>query len=379
MHGALGTLSLSWSGPPSPPTPPVDGQVGAEDMSTLPRTEAVTVPTDTERPPRVGRTVALSTLAGVLLAVVWSYHFVDSVIGDNVANALLGHDAKETALAGTGAGLLFAFVSGLAGTFTACNIAMAASIGPMSQAGSARAGRPGGNQAGGSHHARPGQPGGTGRAGHADDAGRADLAGPGPLRSLLRPVGWLTLGMVVVSGAYGFVGVLLGERLPQLSTERVGDLPVRLIQSSVVFGVIGLVLVWLGLAALGVVRDVFAGRPVARVVVLGGLIGGFLIGRPYPLFNKLFHWAVDEGNPLYGAGAFILQSLGNVLVVTVLFALLVVGTRGGFLRWLTSSPARTATVTGSLLVALGVFTVVYWDVRLPAMFGYGWFPTMPWN
>lgn len=311
-------------------------------MSTLPRAEVVTVPPATGRPPRVGRVIALSALAGVLLAVVWSYHFVDSVIGDNVANALLGHDAKETALAGTGAGLLFAFVSGLAGTFTACNIAMAASIGPMSQASSTDAGR-------------------------------------GQLRSLLRPVGWLTLGMVVVSGVYGFVGVLLGERLPQLSTDRVGDIPVRLLQSSVVFGVIGLALVWLGLAALGVVRDVFAHRPVARVVTLGALIGGFLIGRPYPLFNKLFHWAVDEGNPLYGAGAFILQSLGNVLVVTAIFALLIVGTRGGFLRWLADSPARTAIVTGSLLVALGVFTVVYWDVRLPAMFGYGWFPTMPWN
>lgn len=311
-------------------------------MSTLRRVEAVTAPPVTERPPRVGRIVVLSALAGVLLAVVWSYHFVDSVIGDNVANTLLGHDAKETALAGAGAGLLFAFVSGLAGTFTACNVAMAASIGPMSQAGSAHAAR-------------------------------------SSLRSLLRPVGWLTLGMVAVSGAYGFVGVLLGERLPQLSTERVGDLPVRLVQSSVVFGVIGLALIWLGLAALGVLPDVFAGRPVARVVTLGALIGGFLIGRPYPLFNKLFHWAVDEGNPLYGAAAFILQSLGNVLVVTAAFALLIVGTRGGFLRWLAGSPARTAVITGSLLVALGVFTVVYWDVRLPAMFGYGWFPTMPWN
>ncbi|WBB78968.1 hypothetical protein O7606_22680 [Micromonospora sp. WMMD882] len=311
-------------------------------MSTLPRVEVVPAPPVTGRPPRVGRVIALSALAGVLLAVVWSYHFVDSVIGDNVANALLGHDAKETALAGAGAGLLFAFVSGLAGTFTACNIAMAASIGPMSQAG-------------------------------------ATEATQGALRSLLRPVGWLTLGMVVVSGAYGFVGVLLGERLPQLSTDRIGDLPVRLVQSSVVFGLIGLALIWLGLAALGVLPDVFAGRPVARVVTLGALIGGFLIGRPYPLFNKLFHWAVDEGNPLYGAGAFILQSLGNVVIVTALFALLIVGTRGGFLRWLAGSPARTAVVTGALLVALGVFTVVYWDVRLPAMFGYGWFPSMPWN
>ncbi|MGW4461202.1 hypothetical protein [Micromonospora sp. NPDC004704] len=299
-------------------------------------------PAPTVARPRTGRVVVLSVLAGVLLAVVWSYHFVDAVIGDNVANTLLGHDAKGTAIAGTAAGLLFAFVSGLAGTFTACNIAMAAAIGPMSQAG-------------------------------------ATSGTTGALRTMLRPVGWLALGMVSVSAMYGFVGVLLGDRLPQLSTDLVGDMPVRILQSSVVFGVIGLALAYLGLAALGVLPDPFATRPVARVVVLGALVGGFLIGRPYPLFNKLFHWAVDSGNPFYGAAAFVLQSLGNIVIVAVLFALVVAGTRGRFLTWLSRDPVRMAVITGSLLVALGVFTVVYWDIRVPAMFGFGWFPTLPYN
>ncbi|MDG4766247.1 hypothetical protein O7632_19370 [Solwaraspora sp. WMMD406] len=292
------------------------------------------------RPPRTGRIIGWSVAAGVLLSILWSYHFVDAVIGDNVANALLGRDARDTAIAGTAAGLLFAFVSGLAGTFTACNIAMAASVGPMSQAG-------------GRQHST--------------------------LRMLVRPVGWLTLGMVSVSAVYGFVGVLIGDALPQLSTDTVGGMPVRIIQSSVVFGVIGLALTYLGLAALRVLPDPFAERPVARVVTLGALIGGFLIGRPYPLFNKLFHWAVDTGNPLYGSAAFVLQSLGNIVIVTALFAVLIMVSRGGFLRWLSGDPLRTMAITGSLLVALGVFTVVYWVVRVPAIFGVGWFPTMPYN
>lgn len=291
-------------------------------------------------PRRRGALIAWSVLAGVLLAVLWSFELVDSVIGDNVANTLLGHDAKADAIGGTLAGMVFAFVSGLAGTFTACNIAMAASIGPMSDAAQGRA---------------------------------------SGLRALLRPLGYLALGMVVVSAAYGFVGVLVGDALPQLSTEIVGTMPVRLIQSSVVFGVIGLAFVYIGLAALGVVPDPFATRPAARVVALGALVGGFLIGRPYPLFNKLFHWAVDSGNPLYGAGAFVLQSLGNVAIMAVLFTVVVLVTRGGFVRWLSSDPARAVAVTGALLVALGVFSVVYWDVRVPAMFGLGWFPKMPYN
>jgi hypothetical protein len=278
--------------------------------------------------------------AGLALAVLWSYEFVDSVIGDNVANSLLGHDAKAEAIAGTAAGLLFAFVSGLAGTFTACNIAMAASLGPMAQAG-----------------------------------GRST----GQFRAPARAVGLLAAGMCTVSAGYGFAGVLLGERLPQLSTDTVGGMPVRLVQSSVVFGVVGLALTYLGLAALGVVPDPFARRPRWRVVALGALIGGFLIGRPYPLFNKLFHWAAETGNPLVGSAAFVLQSLGNILLVTLLFAALVAVTRGRIVRALAADARRAALVAGTLLIALGVFTVVYWVVRVPSIFGFGWFPTMFYN
>lgn len=295
--------------------------------------------TDLSKPPGTKKIILGSTVAGILLAVVWSFEFVDTVIGANVADTLLGGDARADAIAGTTAALVFAFVSGLAGTFTACNIAMVASIGPLAQAGD----------------------------------------GSGTWRILFRPVGYLALGTVVVSAAYGFVGVLLGDRLPQLSTELVGDIPVRLIQSSVVFGLIGMMLIYLGVTALRVVPDPLARRPQLRVFLLGALIGGFLIGRPYPLFNKLFHWAVDAGNPFYGSAVFVLQSLGNIALAVAVFALLIVITRGGFLRRLAADGRRAAAVSGSLLVGLGVFTVVYWVLRVPARFGVGWFPMMPWN
>lgn len=295
-------------------------------------------------PRRRGLIVVLSVLAGALIAALWSFRFVDSVIGDNVANTLLGYDAKQTAIGGLAAGTVFAFVSGLAGTFTACNIAVFGAIAPM--------------------------------------AGSPD-AGSRRFRAVLRPLSRLALGMVVVSAVYGAVGALLGDRLPQLSAVQTSSgLPPRLIQASVVFGLIGLAFVYLGLAALRVVPDPFArlsGRfPHARLVVVGALIGGFLVGRPFPLFHKLFEYAAATRNPFYGAAVFVLQSIGNITLMALLFVVLLYATRGRFTQWLTASPTRIAAVTAVTFLVVGAFTFLYWDVRLPAMFGYGWFPTASW-
>jgi hypothetical protein len=155
-------------------------------------------------------------------------------------------------------------------------------------------------------------------------------------------------------------------------------LPVRLAQASASFGLIGLAFGYLGLVALGYLRDPFAHHPRARLVTLGALIGGFLVGRPYPLFHKLLGYAVDQGNPLYGALYFVLQSIGNILVMGVLALVLAIAMRGAVGRWM-AQPGNGALSAGFALLLLATFLLVYWDIRLPALFGYGWFPTMPWN
>ncbi|MFC4591398.1 urease accessory protein UreH domain-containing protein [Sphaerisporangium corydalis] len=302
------------------------------------------LPSSPSLPRHRGRLVVLSVIAGAVAAALWSFRFVDSVIGDNVANTLLGYDAKGTAISGVVAGAVFAFVSGLAGTFTACNVAAFGAVVPLVREGDSWRDR---------------------------------------LRETVRPLSRLAIGMIVVSGVYGAVGALFGDRLPQLSTATVGDgLPVRLIQASVVFGIIGLAFIWLGLASIRLLPDPLARLerrfPNARLVVLGALVGGFLIGRPFPLFHKLFSYAAETHNPLYGAAVFILQSLGNIVVMAVLFAALMLVARGRFARWMTAKPSRMVTVTAVAFIVAGTFTFLYWDVRLPAMFGYGWYPTASW-
>ncbi|WP_346622444.1 hypothetical protein [Blastococcus montanus] len=282
--------------------------------------------------------VVIGVGGGVLLAALWSYQFVDVTIGDNVANGILGYDAKSAAISGAVGGAIFALVSGLAGTFTACNIAVFGALPEM--------------------------------------AGRQR----GRMRAALAPMGWLAVGMLAVSAVYGAAAVMIGSSLPQLSLGTVGaGIPVRLLHASVTFGVIGLAFVYLGLVSLGYLHDPFTGRPQARMLVIGALIGGFLVGRPYPLFQKLLGHAVEQNNPLYGALTFVLQSIGNIVLMGLLaVVLLLVATRTGVGGWL-GRRRNAASAAGAALILFGTFLIVYWDIRLPAMFGYGWFPTMPWN
>lgn len=303
-----------------------------------------TAPVDTPLPRSRGRTLAVTVGLGVLLTYAWSFTLVDSVIGDNIANSVLGFDAKETAITGGLMGAIFAFVSGLAGTFTACNIAAFSAIGPLMEQ-------------------------------ERSFASRA--------AAVARPIGWLTLGMVAVAGTYGAIGAAVGPGIPQLSEGTLGAYPIRLLQSTVVFGALGLALLYMGLAALKIVPDplarLYARHPRAQLVIMGGLIGGFLIGRPFPLFFKMFAYAASTGNAFYGALVFVLQAVGNVVIMAALFALLAYGTRGRFQRWLEAVPGRIQRFTAGALILAGSFTFLYWVVRVPAIFGYGWWPAAPWN
>ena len=74
---------------------------------------------------------------------------------------------------------------------------------------------------------------------------------------------------------------------------------------------------------------------------MGALIGGFLIGRPFALFRQMFRDAAERGNPLYGAAAFSLQSLGNILILALLFLALTYLAGGRLQRWLAVSPAAS--------------------------------------
>jgi hypothetical protein len=288
--------------------------------------------------------VLLGAVGGFLLTYAWSARFVDQTIGFNVANGILGRDANDTPIGGIGSGVLFAFITGLAGSFTACNIAAFGAVGPL-----------------------------VGRAHSRRDR----------FVQTVKPLGWLAVGMIPVSAAYGALVGILGTRMPQFDTAKVPGFSPRTVQSMVAFGLIGVVLLVLGLAALGIVRDPLAGIsrrvPNAPMILMGALIGGFLIGRPYPLFRDMFRHAANTHNPLYGAAAFTLQSIGNIVVMAVLFVALAYLLGSRMQRWQAAKPSRLAVLTASAFLVAGVFMLLYWDVRVLSRLGYIWFPKAPWS
>lgn len=295
-------------------------------------------------PRRRALTIAVSALFGFALTVVWSAEFVDRTIGDSVADTLLGHTAKGTPIPGALAGVLFALVTGIAGTFTACNIAVFSALAPLT--------------------------------------GGRSVSRRGRMAAALRPLGQLAAGAVTVSAVYGMLVATSGTGMPQFDQSQGSGLSGRLIQAMVVYGLIGLVMTYLGLAALGVVRDPLAKLsekyPSAPMVFMGGLIGAFLIGRPFPLFRQLFQDAARSHDVLYGSVSFSLQTLGNILVMSVLF-LLVTGLLGDRLhRWMTKRPSRSAALMAAGFIAAGVFLVLYWDLRILARRDLIWYPMAPW-
>ena len=120
----------------------------------------VPVVTPTDVPTRRWRIVTLSALAGLVLSIVWSADLVDDVIGGAIANPVVGGPAEDVSITGAVMGAVFAFITGVAGTFTACNIAVFGAIAPM--------------------------------------AAQKQTFG-GKLVEVLKPIGWLALGAVAVA------------------------------------------------------------------------------------------------------------------------------------------------------------------------------------
>lgn len=282
----------------------------------------------------LGRRVAYliaAMLAGVVIAGFWNFRVVDGFGADIVAANTIGEyrgKAGEFAILGATFGFLFAFVAGLAATFTACNCVAFAMVPGLVCAPDAKAGR---------------------------------AAAFSSLRIML-------FFVVLVSAIYGaFVGWL-----GPMGVEAINARPVRFAQAGIVFSVLGAAMLLWGAIELGLLNRftgrctpatrAFFGQSTTKAAIMGVMIGAFAIGRPYPVFREFLLYAAQAQNPAYGAAVMALQGIGQVVVMVMAFVLILTLFSSKLATWVTTRPAQPALVSAVALVAGGAYFVFYWGI-----------------
>lgn len=273
----------------------------------------------------------VAALVGVVIAGFWNYHFVDGFGQEVVAAQTIGNTAQLAEgydAYGANFGFLFAAIAGLAATFTACNCVVFAMM--------------------------------PGLVCSAEQSDRA----VSPLKAFGAFVG----GVVVVCAAYGvFVGTLGAD-----GVEAYNQRDVRLMQAQVVFTSLGIIMLGWGLIELGLVDIVrrwvppstraFLGAATTKAGLIGLLVGLFAVGRPFPVFREFLTYAASAESPLYGAGVMMVQGLGQIAVMSVLFAAMVFLGGRRLARWAAQKPHQPYLLSGLALIGGGAFFVFYWGL-----------------
>ena len=272
-----------------------------------------------------------ASAAAVVVAGFWNFHLVDGFGRDVIAGRTIG-DTGQLASGfverGAGFGFIFAAVAGLAATFTACNCVVFAML--------------------------------PGLACSSDGTSRT----LNPWRAL----GAFVAGVLVVSVLYGLYIGWIGPA----GVEALSDRGVRLARAQTVFTLLGVIMLAWGIAEMGFLNPLArrlpppllraAGSPVVKAAVVGGLVGLFAVGRPFPVFREFLTYAAEAESPLYGAGVMAVQGIGQILVMVVVFVALVWFAGTKLLEWSRSNPAGPRLLSGLALLAGGSFFVFYWGM-----------------
>jgi sulfite exporter TauE/SafE len=282
--------------------------------------------------------VLVMIVIAVLIAGFWHRGLVGAFGTNIVAGGTIG-DTGELAgqydERGGGFGLIFAAIAGLAATFTACNCVIFAMM--------------------------PGLACSTDKG-----AGGA---------SAWTALGMFTLPVLIITAVYGLYVGFLGP----VGIEYINKIEVRHAQSFAVFTALGFVMLAWGCLELGFLDSIknrtsqttreFFAQLSTKAVLLGAMVGMFTVGRPYPLFRDFLVYAASTKNPAYGALAMMIQGLGQIAFMVLLFLLLVKlgGRKLGEIA--TLRPHKFRLISGMALTAGGIYFLYYWG--LGRLFDFG--------
>jgi sulfite exporter TauE/SafE len=270
-------------------------------------------------------------IVAVLIAGFWNYHLVDGFGKEIVAGNTIGNTtqlADDYSSKGNGFGFIFAAIAGLAATFTACNCVVFAMI-----------------------------PGLT--CSVDDQTGQNN-----PWKAFRSFV----YGVLIITGCYGFFIGFLGSDGMQALNER----PIRLAQAQAIFTLLGILMLIWGLFEMGFLDKLkakfsnttrsFLGQITTKALLLGLLVGAFAVGRPFPVFREFLMYAASAGSPLYGAGVMMIQGIGQIAVMALLFGLIIwlAGSKIGSAAQ--KSPHKFQLVSSIALITGGAYFIYYWGL-----------------
>ena len=272
-----------------------------------------------------------AVVLAVLLAGFWNYHLVDGFGRDVIAGNIIGDTSElsgEFDSRGGGFGLIFAAIAGLAATFTACNCVVFAMI--------------------------------PGLACSTDESNSK--------KGAMQAFGAFVFGVLIITACYGMYTGYLGPE----GVEALNERAVRLAQAQAVFTLLGIAMLLWGLFEMGYLDMVkrrlsaatraFLGQNSTKALLLGVLVGFFAIGRPFPVFREFLTYAASAQNPLYGAVVMMIQGIGQIAVMGLLF-LLILWTAGDRIAALSASkPYKFRMISSLALIAGGTYFIYYWGL-----------------
>lgn len=278
----------------------------------------------------------LAMVLGIVIAGMWNYNVVDGFGKGIVASNLIGDSSKlagSFAARGTGFGVIFAAVAGLAATFTACNCVVYAML--------------------------------PGLACSTDKAASRKKA----LDALLI----FAVGVVAVGAIYGlYVGTLGADGAKVLNQA-------RLPQAQYTFTILGLAMVIWGALAFGFFHGIvaalpestraFFSQPRTHAGIMGVMVGLFAVGRPYPVFRDFLTYAATSHSPLYGALVMSIQGIGQIALMVALFLGMVFIFGNQLSRWVQNKPHQQQLVSTMALFAGGAYFIFYWGLALSLNIG----------
>lgn len=278
---------------------------------------------------RIAYVLAIVIIA-ILIAGFWHRGLVDG-FGRDVASSTIG-DTRELAgqygERGSGFGIVFAAIAGLAATFTACNCVIFAMLPGMACSTDGTSGR----------------------------------------ESPWTALGMFTIPVLAITAVYGLYVGFLGP----VGIGYINQVEVRHAQSFAVFSALGVAMLSWGFLELGFLdglkrrvsqttREFFSQMSV-KAMILGTMVGLFTVGRPYPLFRDFLVYAATTKNPAYGALVMMIQGLGQIALMALLFVLLVRVAGKRLAAAATVNPFRFRMISGMALVAGGMYFIYYWGL-----------------